>query len=282
MIRVFPRETKWTPKDNLSFVGMPPMLDRPPDQPVRISCTFTWDIFDAERLFNAWSQYYSDVQLGGPAFWDPGDQYEPGMFLKHDVTITSRGCPKNCPWCMVPEREGNIREFEIRPGHIVQDNNLLACSIEHVRAVFKMLRAQNRAIFFNGGLDVDFITDEHVDLLKSIKIGEMWFACDYPGAERSLEKIRNYFPDLSPRKMKCYTMIGFDGESIKTAKKRLETVYHMGFEPFAALYQSPDPRKNRYDSAWRKLAKTFSRPAAMKAHFNPKDTGQMSIFQGPQ
>jgi hypothetical protein len=66
MIRVFPRRTKWTPNDELAFVGDPPLF-RPSIQPVFISCCFTWDISEAQRLFKAWNQYYPDVMIGGPA-----------------------------------------------------------------------------------------------------------------------------------------------------------------------------------------------------------------------
>lgn len=105
MIRVFPRKTKWTPDDDLAFVGEPTLF-LPEDQPVKISVTFTWDITEAERLYRAWSEYYSDVEMGGPAFDDHGDHFVPGRFVKSGVTITSRGCSKDCPWCLVPKREG--------------------------------------------------------------------------------------------------------------------------------------------------------------------------------
>ncbi len=49
MIRVFPRKTAWTPTDELAFVGDPPLF-RPPEQPVMVSVTFTWDIPEGERL----------------------------------------------------------------------------------------------------------------------------------------------------------------------------------------------------------------------------------------
>ncbi len=131
MIRVFPRRTKWTPTDELAFVGDPPMF-RPPEQPVRVSAVFTWDIPEAIRLKWAWSSYYSDVQIGGPAFDDPGGEFIPGRFIKHGVTITSRGCPNRCPWCYVPGREGLIKEFPIVSGWIIQDNNILACRRPHI------------------------------------------------------------------------------------------------------------------------------------------------------
>ena len=154
MIRVFPHRTKWTPDDALAFVGSPPLY-RPADReiPVRISVTFTWHKPLAENLATEWRYHYDDVQVGGPAYSDAGAEFTPGLFLKDGCTITSRGCPKKCGWCSVPQNEGQIRELTIQPGWIVQDNNLLACSRRHTEAVFSMLRSQNRRIFFNGGLD---------------------------------------------------------------------------------------------------------------------------------
>ncbi len=228
MIRVFPRKTKWTPTDDLAFVGDPPLF-RPPNQPVYISCTFTWDILEAERLQRAWSVYYSDVRIGGPAFDDPGGDFEPGVFVKDGITITSRGCTKNCDWCLVPKREGWIRELPIRPGWNVNDNNLLACSLRHIEAVFDMLREQKQPIVFSGGLDAELFRPEHADMLRSIKLGEAWFACDYPGAIRHLEKVAKLLPDIKPRKKRCYVLIGFNGEDIKQAEQRLKFIYRLSF-----------------------------------------------------
>jgi hypothetical protein len=111
MIRVFPHRNKWTPTDEMTFIGEPPLF-RPGDRrmPVRISVTFTWHKQDAERIAKSWAQYYDDVQLGGPAYEDPGGEFIPGRFMKEGCTITSRGCPKKCGWCVVPMREGLVRE----------------------------------------------------------------------------------------------------------------------------------------------------------------------------
>src|SRR3989304_4990989 len=92
VIRVFPRKTNWTPTDELAFVGDPSLFRPSDDLPVRVSVTFTWDIKEGQRLFRALSDNYSDVQIGGPAFGDPGDEFEPGRYIKQGVTITSRGC----------------------------------------------------------------------------------------------------------------------------------------------------------------------------------------------
>lgn len=267
IIRVFPRKTKWTPDDELAFIGDPPLFRPQEDLPVMVSCSFTWDIQEAERLYQAWSQFYSNVQLGGPAFGDPGGDFEPGLFLKQGVTITSRGCPKECPWCFVNGREGGIRELPIHDGWIIQDNNLLACSFDHVTRVFGMLSRQPEPISFHGGLDTDFLTDKHVDLFSSIRFNELWFACDHVGAIEGLEKAGGLLADLHRNKKRCYVLVGFNGETIKQAERRLKKVWEFGFLPFAMPYQDEGWQKGNYSKDWQKLIRTFSRPAATKAYF---------------
>jgi hypothetical protein len=262
-IRVFPARTNWTPKDALAFVGAPPFKEfRPsdPDTPVLVSVTFTWHRRDGERLAADWSQYYNNVRLGGPAFDDPGDEFTPGMFLKKGCTITSRGCPKRCAWCDAPRREGNIRELEIKPGWIVQDNNLLACSESHIRRVFEMLKEQKRNIFFNGGLDKHYLRDWHRPLFDSIPIGELWFACDTMADLPALEKAAKILDGIEQRRRRCYTMIGYDGETLADAQRRIERVFELDFMPFCQLYQSDILKV--YPLEWRNLKQKWARPAA--------------------
>jgi hypothetical protein len=90
-IRVFPKRTAHIPDDALAFVGDPPLW-RPDADEVHVSCTFTWDKVEAERLQYAWGQYYPKVLLGGPAFDSPCDTFTPGMYVKQGITYTSRGC----------------------------------------------------------------------------------------------------------------------------------------------------------------------------------------------
>jgi hypothetical protein len=264
MIRVFPRKTKWTPTDDLAFVGDPGLF-RPPELPVRISVTFTWDIPEAERLYRAWSAYYPDVQIGGPAFDDPGNSFMPGVFVKTGIVFTSRGCSKNCEWCLAPKREGWIRELPITDGNDVADNNLLACSRGHIKAVFDMLRQQPEPIKLSGGLDAEMIQPWHVDLLKTIRLKFAWFACDYPGAMPNIERVADLMADFSREKKRCYVLIGFAGEEIGQAEKRLESVYRLGFLPMAMLYRGPEWKLKHWPQEWLDMRRTWSRPAAYKA-----------------
>ena len=263
IIRVFPRRTKWTPTDELAFIGDPPLF-LPDDRniPVMVSVVFTWDKDEGRRLGRAWSDHFTDVNVGGPAFGDQGSEFVPGRFLRQGVTITSRGCPNHCPWCHVPGREGAIRELPIRDGWIVQDNSLLACSDAHIESVFEMLAAQHRRVFFKGGLDARLFTLRHRELLDTIRIGELWFACDHAAALAPLQRVAPMLAGVPVDKRRCFVMIGYGDESISQAESRLESVYRLGFLPFCQLYQ--DEQKKVWASEWRSLARKWMRPAAYR------------------
>ena len=263
MIRVFPRKTKWIPSDDLAFVGKPPPeLFLPKDQPVKISVTFTWDIPYAKHLFDLWSFYYTDVEIGGIAFGDPGSEFIPGRFIKEGVTITSRGCPKRCAWCFIPKREGGIRELEIK------DNNLLACSRKHIEAVFVMLKRQKKPAEFRGGLDASYLKDWHRQLFDEIRFAELWFACDTPAAMKGIERVSKIMNGIKQKKLRCYVLIGQNGEDPKEAESRMEKIFNMGFSPFSQLYQ-PEQKKI-YSKEWKELNRKWSRPAIYKTYMKGK------------
>jgi len=261
IIRVFVRRTSSTPTDEWAFIGEPPMI-RPEADEVKISVVFTWDIESAKHLALAWAQYYSRVTMGGPALCTYADGFTPGLFTHLGITITSRGCNNNCPWCLVPQREGNIREIPICPGNIIQDNNLLQCSSDHIHKVFDMLKTQ-RHVQFTGGLDARLLTNDIVDRLRSIRLEQMFFACDNKASIAHLRKAGEMLKDIPRSKKRCYVLLAFDGESISDCTERLQDVWQSGFMPFAQLYQPADHRIV-YSNEWRTLARNWSRPAIMK------------------
>lgn len=262
--RVFPTKTNMSPGDNDAYFG-PPHLWTPQYDEIHISVTFTWDMNKVERLMHSWSKY-GKVLLGGPAFVELDGEFVVGRYLKEGVTITSRGCPKNCPWCLVPHGR-RPRELDIKPGHIVQDDNLLACTTKHIEQVFEMLRRQTKAIEFKGGIDVDYIEPRHIELLKSIRVGEIWLAYDRPTLTKrdifrvAVNKLQQYF---TRRQLRCYVLIGFKGDTIENAESRLQQAWDIGTLPFAMRYRKPSLNwKNTFvftDRAWNLLARKWTRP----------------------
>lgn len=262
-IRVFPHRTSFTPTDDYAFVGYPPMI-RPEADEVHISCTFTWDIDLAIGLRAAWQQYYKLALLDGPAFNRSHSHFDPGLYVKDGVTFTTRGCNNRCPWCLVPEREGKLRTLEIQPGYIIGDNNLLQAPQGHIDSVFRMLRQQKKAAVFSGGLDARLITDSITDQLRGLRISQLFLACDTEASLSPLRVATDRLKGLGRDKLRCYVLLAYNGETIKQAEDRLVKVWEAGCMPFAQLWQPPERKKLEYSQAWRDLARTWSRPAAMK------------------
>ena len=265
--RVFPRRTKMTPTDENAFVGEPP-LGCPQYDEVHISVCFTWDI-DASHYLAAQWRPYGKIKLGGPALGKLNGDFVPGRYIKEGVTITSRGCPNKCWFCLVPQREGGIRELPIKPGHIVQDDNLLACSQKHIEAVFDMLKTQKK-IDFSGGLEALRVTQRIAEKLSELRIYQIWLAYDTPEDEEPLrEAIKNLSRYFKREKLRCYVLIGFPGDTLFKAEVRLRRAWQMGTIPFAMRYRKPVKSFNHsfifHDRGWNLLTRQWTRPAITKS-----------------
>jgi hypothetical protein len=245
-VRVFPARTKATPTDDLAFVGLPPLWAPECITTVLVSCTFTWHKAESARLAAAWQFRYphATVKVGGPAWGDPGGQFEPGMFLGPGYTITSRGCPNRCPKCMVPGREGPIRTYAIRPGHNILDNNLLACPPDHIAAVFDMLRRQKKHPEFTGGLEAARITPAIARDLVDLNPKSIFLAYDRPAEAPAVSRAVDYLKAKSNwtrgtfrTKVSCYTLVGYEGDTIPEAESRLQFVQGLGARVYPMFWR---------------------------------------------
>lgn len=261
LARVFPRKTSASPDDELAFFGPPDLYVNNVDK-IHISVTWSYDIQKAESLAKAW-RHIAPVELGGPAMGDPGGNFEPGKYLKYGYTITSRGCPNNCWFCDVPKREGRImRELPIKPGNNILDNNLLACSINHITKVFHMLNGQ-RNVQLTGGLEAAKLTDQIIGMLWNLRPSQMFFAYDTPDDLEPLiiagRKLRQ--ADFTRKHCRCYVLIGYPKDTFVCAEKRLIQTWDAGFMPMGMLWKN---LKGDEDVEWRRFQRIWSRPAITK------------------
>ena len=261
--RVFPRRTRATPTDPLAFIGEPGFFDEPDG--VYVSVIFTWDLPEAEKIAKAWARR-APVKIGGPATGMAGDDFEPGRFLREGYVITSRGCPNNCWFCSVPKREGNIRELPIRDGWNVLDDNLLACSETHVRAVFSMLARQHHPIEFTGGLEAARLRPWHAKALRALHPKQLFFAYDTPSDRDPLyeagERLLAEGFTTASHALRAYVLIGYPRDTFEDAEVRLRDCMAAGFLPMAMLYRD---KTGATMQEWRRFQRQWAHPAIISS-----------------
>lgn len=121
-----------------------------------------------------------------------------------NLGFTTRGCIRRCYFCIVPQKEGNIRAendiYDIWDGKskkiTLLDNNVLALP-EHFLKIAAQLKKENLSVDFNQGLDHRLLTDEIAKEIMSIKFfREIRFAFDdekyFPTVTRAMELLKKY------------------------------------------------------------------------------------------
>jgi hypothetical protein len=195
-----------------------------------------------------------------------GGDFVPGMYVKPGYVITSRGCPNHCWFCSVWRREGGIRELPITEGNNVLDDNLLACSEGHIRAVFAMLHHQKIGRpEFTGGLESVRLRDWHVDLLAQLKPKQIFFAYDTPDDWEPLvvaaRKMRDAGFTPQSKRLRAYCLIGYPGDTITAAERRLRATLALGVLPMAMLWHD---ESGKTDLDWRRFQRPWARAAMMR------------------
>jgi hypothetical protein len=287
LARVFPRITKATPIDALSFSGPPDLFVRESDiTEVHVSVSFTADKPRAERLAKTWESV-APVKVGGVAYGDPGREFIPGRYIRHGYTFTSRGCPRKCWFCDVWKRDPIPRLLPIQDGWNILDDNLLACPEHHVREVFAMLNRQPGRVEFTGGLEALALQDYQVDLLAGLKPRpNCFFAYDPGDAFETLESAGRRLLEAGfsreSHRLRCYVLIGYPKDTFDAAEKRLTDILRVGFTPHAMLWQPTIAAQEKHAPGleWRSFQRQWARPAIIHSHpmkKTPDRSGVVSI-----
>lgn len=101
------------------------------------------------------------------------------------IGYLTRGCPNNCRWCVVPQKEGKIRPYRgwkeiVRQDTdklVLMDNNILAC--EYGINQLESLTGSRYRIDLNQGMDARLVTEQAADILSRLSwIRFIRFSCD--------------------------------------------------------------------------------------------------------
>lgn len=99
----------------------------------------------------------------------------------------TRGCIRRCKWCVVPRKEGHIREvcdiekIAVRKRVVLMDNNFLAADEDFVRDQLDKAKRLKVQIDFNQALDARLVTAKNAGWLsKCVWNPYIRFSCDTP------------------------------------------------------------------------------------------------------
>lgn len=275
ILRVFPRKTEATPTDDL-VIAPPttksnaqtimqtcvPSMFVPECDEIHVSVTYTYDRWIADKLAKAWEAVGVPVRMGGPAFGLPSGEFTPGLYVKKGITFSSRGCPNNCWFCRVPKVEGKLREYAIKDGHNITDDNLLACSDAHINAVFDMLARQPKKPIFSGGLEAKILKPWHCDRMRELQTERMYFAYDTPDDLEPLveagKMLRYAGITEESHTAACYILIGYPRDTKDAALHRIHQAIDAGFMPYAMLYRN---EKGVEKQDWKAFQREWCFPA---------------------
>ncbi len=159
----------------------------------------------------------------------------------------TRGCPNNCGFCIVSQKEGlithkvaDLSEFWRGQKYIkLLDANMLACRDR--LELLKQLARSNAWVDFTQGLDAKFITEETAELLKNIKTKRVHFAFDLMKNEQAIInglKLYKEITGMSEQKSIVYILTNYD-TTIEQDLYRVQKVQELGYLPDIRIYRKP-------------------------------------------
>ena len=185
---------------------------------------YDYDKVYAFSLFDFTPKHYvrDDMVVGGTGF-DLNSRlpkeiencdYDWSLYPDCDYSILwfSRGCVRNCPFCVVRQKEGYIKSVEpknLNPNGKwiqVQDNNFFANP--NWRSAVDYLLDTGQKVDLQG-IDVRLFDDDQGDALQELKHRKsIKIAWDNP-RENIDEYIEHLLDYIKPYKLMCYVLVGY-------------------------------------------------------------------------
>lgn len=173
--------------------------------------------------------------------------YDWSLYPNADQSIIwfSRGCIRNCPFCVVRQKEGYIKPVEpknLNPNGTwirVQDNNFFANP--KWRDAVDQLVEWGQPVDLQG-VDVRLFDDEQGEALKRLKFHyPIKIGWDNP-RENLDEKFEHLIKYIHPRRINCYVLIGF----WSTEEEDVYRVNHLWEDFKIDPYVMPYDKSDRY------------------------------------
>jgi len=177
---------------------------------------------------------------------------------RYAVGFLTRGCPRNCGFCIVGQKEGlcsyqtaDLYEFWRGQKEIkLLDPNLLACR-DHEK-ILKQLADSKAKIDFTQGIDIRLTNPDNIKLLNNIRTSMIHFAWDDPKQDltRYFRIFSEYTTIKSDRNKSVYVLTNFNS-TLDEDLYRIYTLRDLGYSPYVMIYQKEiAPKEIRKLQRW--------------------------------
>jgi hypothetical protein len=160
------------------------------------------------------------------------------------IGFTSRGCVRSCPFCVVPRKEGALRQVAgigelVNPRSnrlILLDNNLTAdpdCLLK-----LQEIKERGLVVDITQGLDVRTMTPDIARALAEIKhLRGIHYAWDRPGHEGAvMAGIETLSRFVKKWRHLCFMLVGYDTE-FEEDVYRFRRLVGLGVDPYVMVWQ---------------------------------------------
>ena len=175
------------------------------------------------------------------------------------VSMTSRGCPRNCHFCHVTQKEGrwsvkvaDVNKFWQGQKEIkVLDANITAC--RNKGDLLDQYARTGAEINYTQGLDIRFLTDGDIEILNRTNLKNAHFAWDNP--KDDLKELFKWYAAKAKNKPKgsygtVYVLTNFDS-TIEEDLYRIETLRSLNYDPYVMIYDKPNaPNEIKHLQRW--------------------------------
>lgn len=195
----------------------------------------------------------------------------------------SRGCIRQCPFCLVREKEGYIHPVEpvqLNPNgnHIeVLDNNFFA-NPEWKSAIDYLLAAKQKVNLH--GVDIRIMNEEQAFWLNKLRLWRsIHIAWDLPQIDLT-DKLQEVVRYIKPWKLMAYVLVGFNS-TIEQDMYRIERLRELGIKPYVMPYRDFE-NKTQPSQYAKDLAQYVNKPMIFKtckfADFEPRKGFKCSAY----
>lgn len=208
--------------------------------------TFTPDerrVIQADEVIRGGTGY--DVKSVLPKEVEEVERPDYSIYPMHNFSLQmfSRGCIRNCPFCVVHEKEGTIRSccpMKLNPqGKRIEvlDNNFFANPMWGFAVEF--LNELKQPVNLHG-VDVRIMNEEQAHALNSMRLAgsSIHIAWDNP-KDDILPNLKAMLRQVKKYKIACYVLVGY-WSTLEEDYYRVMKLSELGVDPFVQPYRDYD------------------------------------------